>query len=133
MSLHWQARFLDRRYLADLDWSAWQQTAEELQARLPDDVIDDAVKRLPPPYFRLGGAALAARLKSRRDGLGAMARRFYELLAREAEVHGTDGPDCGAGPAPGRRLGPGRARRSRRARTSGGASSPPKPRRSVST
>ena len=93
VALHWQSRVLDRRYLGDLDWPAWQQTAEELQARLPDAVIDDAVRRLPPPYFPLSGPALGARLKARRDGLLTMARRFYEVLAREAEVHGTDEPD----------------------------------------
>jgi hypothetical protein len=93
LTLHWQARFLDRRHLADLEWPAWRETAEELQARLTDAVIDDAVRRLPAPYFRLDGAALAARLKARRDGLETIARRLYELLAREAEVHGTDGPD----------------------------------------
>jgi hypothetical protein len=93
VALHWQSRVLDRRYLADLEWPAWQQTAEELQARLPDAVIDDAVRRLPPPYFPLGGPTLAARLKARRDGLPTMARRFYEVLAREAEIYGTDEPE----------------------------------------
>ena len=39
VSLHWQSRFLDRRHLADLEWPAWRQTADELQARLGDAVI----------------------------------------------------------------------------------------------
>ena len=93
VTLHWQARFLDRRHLADLDWPAWRETTRELQARLTDAVIDDAVKGLPAPYFRLDGAVLAARLKSRRDGLETIARDLYELVAREAEVHGTDEPE----------------------------------------
>ena len=93
VTFHWQSRFLDRRLLADLDWPAWRQAAEVLRSRLTDAVIDDAVKRLPRPYLRLDGPTLAARLKARRDGLESFARRFYELLAREAEVHGTDGPD----------------------------------------
>jgi hypothetical protein len=93
VTLHWQARFLDRRHLADLDWPAWQETARELRSRISDEVIDDAVKELPAPYFRRDGATLAARLKARRDGLETIARSLYELLAREAEVHGTDQPD----------------------------------------
>jgi len=91
--LAWQARRVDRRYLADLEWPAWKETAEELQARLTDAVIDEASRRLPPPYSRADGKTLAARLEARRDALPAAARRLYELLAREAEVHGTDVSD----------------------------------------
>jgi hypothetical protein len=93
VSLHWQSRVLDRRHLSDLDWPAWRQTAQALRSRLPDGVIDEAVKRLPAPYYRRDGAHLAARLKSRRDALETEARRFYELVAREAEVHATDEPE----------------------------------------
>ena len=53
-----------------------------------------AVRRLPPPYYRADGARLAQSLKARRDGLEAVSRRIYELLAREPEVHGTDASDA---------------------------------------
>jgi hypothetical protein len=92
-ALHLQSRDIDRRHVGDLDWPAWREVAEDLRSRLPDRVIDEAVRRLPAPYYRLDGPRLAARLKARRDGLERMARRFYELLAREAEVHATDQPD----------------------------------------
>jgi hypothetical protein len=88
-----QSRDIDRLFLGELDWTAWQQAAAELRSRLADPVVDAAVKRLPPPYYRLEGARLAARLKARRDGLEPIARRLYELLARDAEVYGTDQAD----------------------------------------
>jgi hypothetical protein len=88
-----QSRDIDRFFLSGLEWPAWQKAAEELGSRLSDPVVDAAVKRLPPSYYRLDGAQLAARLKARRDGLEPMARRLYELLAREAEVYGTDESD----------------------------------------
>ena len=93
MSLAWQARRVDRRYLSDLDWAAWQPVVTSLQASLTDAVIDAAVRRLPVPYVRLDGELLAARLKSRRERLPEAARDLYELLAHEVEVHGTDEPD----------------------------------------
>jgi hypothetical protein len=93
LGLTWQARFLDRRHLADLDWPAWAAVAEEMWAQLTDPVIDAAAARLLPPYYRLHGPTLAAQLKARRQGLPVAARRFYTLLAREAEVHGTDEAD----------------------------------------
>ncbi len=88
-----QSRDIDRLFLGELEWPAWRQAAEELRSRLTDAVVDAAVKRLPAPYHRLDGARLAARLKARRDGLEPMARRQYQLLAREAEVYGTDQSD----------------------------------------
>jgi hypothetical protein len=93
VGLTWQARFLDRRFLAELDWPAWNDAVRELQAKLTDAVIEEAVRRLPPPYRRLEGRKLAATLVVRRQRLGDAARAFYELLAREAEVHGTDEAD----------------------------------------
>jgi hypothetical protein len=93
VGLTWQARFLDRRYLAELDWPVWNDTVRELQDKLTDAVIDEAVRRLPPPYQRLRGRELAATLAVRRQRLGDAAWTFYTMLAREAEVHGTDEPD----------------------------------------
>src|SRR5207237_6919300 len=57
---------------------------------LGDAAIDSAVRRLPPEYLTRDGAELAAALKARRDELPAAAGELYRLVAREAELHGTD-------------------------------------------
>jgi hypothetical protein len=93
IGLTWQARFLDRRHLADLEWPAWQAAVDDVLKPLTDRVIDEAVRRLPPPYHRLEGARLAAHLKERRSRLPDFARSYYQLLAREAEVNGSDEAD----------------------------------------
>jgi hypothetical protein len=87
------AQFLDRRLLGELPLAAWDSVADALRARVTDGAIDSAVAALPPEYRARRGAFLAERLRARRDGLPGMARRFYALLAREPEVHGTDGAD----------------------------------------
>ncbi len=94
VSLAWQARRVDRRHLTELEWPVWAEEIRETQSRLTDEVIEDAVRRLPPPYYRADGARLAQSLKARRDGLEAVSRRIYELLASEPEVHGTDASDA---------------------------------------
>src|SRR4029453_1011793 len=73
VGLTWQARFLDRRYLSELEWPAWQETGTEVPSPLTGGAIDDAVPRLPGPYYEIEGAELARRLKSRRDGLPKFA------------------------------------------------------------
>lgn len=90
VGLTWNARVVDRRLLAGLERPVWDSVASELQGRLSDPVIDDAVQRLPPGLRERNAAWLSGALKSRRDQLPAAARRFYRLLAAEVEVHGSD-------------------------------------------
>jgi hypothetical protein len=88
--LTWTGRYLDRRHLSELEWGDWEAVVQDLQARLSDAAIDDAITRLPAEHLRVGGEALAVRLKGRRNELPRAARSFYRLLAQEVEVHGTN-------------------------------------------
>ena len=81
---------LDREFLAELDRTAWDAVVAEFREDLPDPVIEDAVRRLPPPYYKGVGEALARTLKSRRDALPDFADRYYELITRQAEILATD-------------------------------------------
>jgi hypothetical protein len=89
----WNGRDLDRRLLVELEWPVWESTAIGLQSGLSDAVINDAVRALPPEHYALRGATLAAALRTRRDRLLEAARGYYELLAGQVDVHGTDVAD----------------------------------------
>jgi hypothetical protein len=89
----WNGRELDRRFLTVLERPAWDSVAGALRAALSDSVIHAAVTTLPPEERTLIGAWLERALRQRRDGLPEAARRFYLLLARQVDLHGTDGPD----------------------------------------
>jgi hypothetical protein len=84
--LHWNARFVDRRLLTGLPQSTWDSVATDLQGKLTDDVIDGAVRRLPPEFYEKDGARLTRALKARRDELPEAARKLYRLLAGEVDV-----------------------------------------------
>ena len=81
---------LDREFLVELDKTAWDSVVTEFRRDLPDPVIDDAVRKLPQPYYKLVGEALAEALKARRDALPEFASRYYELIIRQAEIKATD-------------------------------------------
>ena len=81
---------LDRELLVELDRPAWDSVVAEFRGHLSDPVIEDAVRRLPPPYYEIVGDSLAAILKSRRDALPEFAARYYELISRQAEIKATD-------------------------------------------
>ena len=81
---------MDREFLVELDKTAWDSVVTEFRRDLPDPVIEDAVRRLPSPYYKLVGKALTQALKSRRDALPDFTSQYYALITREAEIQATD-------------------------------------------
>ncbi|HEX2095237.1 MAG TPA: BamA/TamA family outer membrane protein [Longimicrobiaceae bacterium] len=84
------AQHLDRRLLADLTRADFDGVAARLQGRLTDEVIEAALRRMPPEYYERSAREVGGALRGRRDRLREVAGRFYEQIAREAELHGTD-------------------------------------------
>ncbi|HXE57250.1 MAG TPA: hypothetical protein VNK43_04560 [Gemmatimonadales bacterium] len=87
------SRHLDRRLLAPLERPAWDSITRRVQARITDSVIAAAIGRMPPEYQALQGDDLAAKLARRRDRLHEISARFYGMLARVVDLHGTDAAD----------------------------------------
>ncbi|MDE2999822.1 MAG: hypothetical protein OXU79_12155 [Gemmatimonadota bacterium] len=81
---------IDREFLAELDKAAWDAVVSTLREELPDPVIENAVRKLPPPYYAMVGESLTRALKSRRDALPEFAARYYQLINREVEIKATD-------------------------------------------
>src|SRR5439155_10324055 len=73
--------------------AVWDSVPKVLQARLPDSVIEAAVRRRPPEYYAKVGAALSRALRRRRDHLLQITHRYYALLAGVVEIHATDEAD----------------------------------------
>ena len=89
-SLHWNARLLDRQFLTDLEKPVWDSIATSVAERLTDEVIEQAVGRLPSEMYEADGQWLENALKRRRAGLPKVASSFYRLLAAKVDVHATD-------------------------------------------
>ena len=87
------ARALDRTLLAPLSADDFRQEAESLGRRLTDAAIAQALAAGPPETRRAIAAQLGPLLRARRAQLPAVARRYYQVLAQEAWVVGTDGPE----------------------------------------
>ncbi|NBC19147.1 MAG: BamA/TamA family outer membrane protein [Bacteroidetes bacterium] len=80
----------DRRFLNALTREDWIATAEDLQRRLTDAVIEEAVRRWPEPVFEQDGARTIRLLKQRRDQLREVAEATYAMHARVVDVVGSD-------------------------------------------
>jgi hypothetical protein len=85
-----QAEPLDRRLLGDLPRAAWDSVVADLQRRLTDSAIEEAVRAMPPEYGAEERTEMARILRARRDGLDEQAAEFYGRLALNADVYTTD-------------------------------------------
>jgi hypothetical protein len=90
VGLTWNGWDLDRRFFAGLEKPVWDSVATDLQQRFTDEVIEDAVRKLPPEYYALRGGELTYELQSRRDHLLEMADEYYRLMAEYTDIHATD-------------------------------------------
>jgi hypothetical protein len=87
------SEFIDARALPEVTAQQFDSIAHVLQREITDQVIEEAVDRLPGPVYQLEGEEMARRLRSRRDLLDEAAREFYEILSERVLVVGTDEED----------------------------------------
>lgn len=81
---------IDRSFLTSLSRSEWLATVDEVKRLLTDDVIERAVRELPPGHREIIGPDLAATLRERRDDLDEAAEDFYRVVFRYADIFASD-------------------------------------------
>lgn len=86
----WTGRHLDRRFLNELDKPVWDSVSNYLAGRLTDDVLKNAVKKMPPEMYKKGGKMLFDMLKSRRGQLAQASDDFYEIYSDVVDVYGSN-------------------------------------------
>ncbi len=91
--LCFNARFFDRHYLNEQDRDAWIRAAQQMKEQITDEVIETAVRLWPEPLYKLNGAEIISKLKSRRALLPEVAAEYYDFLAREVDIPGTNEQD----------------------------------------
>ena len=88
-SLNWQARHMDRFLLSEVDLEAWKEEARFIQERLTDEVIDQAMERMPDGSDFQHTEDIRSKLKVRRDDLEKYIERYYSDIAKYVDVVGT--------------------------------------------
>ena len=82
--------YLDQRELNALTRAQFQAAALDMQRRLPDSVLQRAVRRLPARVYALEGPRTLAAFQARRAALPALAETYYRALARKPRIAGTN-------------------------------------------
>ena len=84
------ARDFDRYFLNGLSEADWRAQIAYVRTHLPDSLLASAVRRLPPPIYRLSGPRLIQKLAARRRVLAQQALHYYRSLARTVSVSASD-------------------------------------------
>ncbi len=87
------SKFIDERALSELTRQQFDSLAKELQTAITDEVITEAVQQFPASVYKLVGESTKRKLINRRDALPKAAADFYEILAKEVLVVGSDKED----------------------------------------
>ncbi|MFD2572656.1 BamA/TamA family outer membrane protein [Spirosoma soli] len=84
------ARYVDRLFLQDLDMQDWIKEIAEVQASLTDDVLQRAINQLPPAIRQASGQRILETLKIRRGWLLKEGLTYYRFLAKAVDIPGSD-------------------------------------------
>lgn len=80
----------DRSHLVGLSRQEWDAVVGEVRSALTDEVLADAVTKLPPEHQQYSRDRILNGLRARRDGLAEVAREYYTMVSRQADIFGTN-------------------------------------------
>ena len=89
-NLNFKSWQFDKTFLNELDAQTWERNIKFFQQKITDEVIDQAVKNLPPEIYAIDGGILTKKLKSRRKTLLENAMKYYDFISGTVTVYGTE-------------------------------------------
>ncbi len=87
---NWEQRDFDRFFMNALNENEWINITDSFVNSIPDNVIIEAVKKLPPEIFAISGQTIIDKLKSRRDILKKEALAYYYFISKEVRIPGSN-------------------------------------------
>jgi hypothetical protein len=76
--------------MTEPDLEDWMSVTRDLQEKITDEVIHEAISSLPDNIYDSTGLAIESKLKTRRDDLHDYAEEFYRYISKKVDVVGTD-------------------------------------------
>jgi len=89
----WSGRYLDQRFLTFLSKESWDEITNEVYSKLTNEVIENAVKKLPPEVYKIAKEEIIEKLKFRRDGFKEASEEYYELVNSIVDIYTTEKDD----------------------------------------
>lgn len=89
-TFNYEERNLDRFFANEMSLSDWQSIARNMQQSITDGVIEAAIKQFPPEIYAISGRQVINTLKARRGKLEKWATAYYNFIAKEVDVTGSE-------------------------------------------
>ena len=89
----WSGRHLDRRFLTGISKTTWDSVTNFVIQHLTDQVIENAVLKLPPEWYKKSGPGLIQMLKKRRDALNKISYQYYRMISKYVSVWFSNKPE----------------------------------------
>jgi hypothetical protein len=86
----YKSKFLNAYPDAQLSKSEWGKLAEEFVASETDEVLEKALKRLPPEIYRIRHTDLLEKLKKRRDNIPKAMSDYFDFVNRTVDIKLSD-------------------------------------------
>lgn len=84
--LNHKAHAFDQYFMNGLASKDWERIIRQFQAAMTDDVIHNAIKKLPREAYELSGAEMEDKLRTRRNDLLENGMKYYEFLNEEVAI-----------------------------------------------
>ena len=88
--LTWSGRYLDRRFLAPVTKSEWDSVTNYVASKLTDDIIENAVRKIPPEWYDQHGEELIETLVSRRNSLQEISEEYFAMIFKYIAIYASD-------------------------------------------
>lgn len=89
-SLNYSARHLDRFILGAAAKKDWEILCQELKETFDEERITEAILAMPPEIYAISGEEIISKLQSRLLSLEQFVLQYYEILAREVDIVGSN-------------------------------------------
>ncbi|MXV50622.1 BamA/TamA family outer membrane protein [Pedobacter sp. HMF7647] len=86
----WETRVLVTRVLNQISYEKWMSVTNDFISRIPDSVLERALKRLPESSYNIRHKELLANMQQRRNSFPAEMDKFYRFLNKIVDVELSD-------------------------------------------
>lgn len=86
----WEGRAMNSRLLSQYTEQEWDNEVKAFCAKMTDEVLEEALKKLPEPSYTLRHDQFLARLKERRASLPKLMNDFYHFFNRIVDIQTSD-------------------------------------------
>ena len=91
--LGFNARYFDRSFLNEPDLDDWIEEAKFIKQHITPEIIDEAIREMPPEICAISGEEIKSKLLSRLNDLPKYAKQYYQYLSEAVDVVGTNKRD----------------------------------------